>query len=217
MTNPSAPNPFGEFEADFQKTEKAAPGSMPGRVPPATYKFTCTAVDKLGDGVLVDYDIFAGKQKGTKGFKLFCEILEPKAVMSPITKQPQETAGVIIEHVFWVTTANLPYIMRDISTILGRDLASMGEVVNTIWAGRTFEGIVKDEEYPPGTMRSRIGFINAWNPPAAPGPNPHGPIGGSGGPQKKSPEDPKKTPDKPAEKPKDQKKPEGDKAPDVDF
>lgn len=190
-------NPFGEFEKDFQTTEKADPAAVPGRVPEETYKFVCTTIDAKGDGVLVDKEIFV-TPKGTKGFKLYCEIMEPESVVNAKTKQPEKTKGQVIEWVTWITKDNLPYAKRDVSTILGRDFKPgelLGEVcLNTPWAGRTFEGVVRDDTYK-GFTRSRIAFVNPWAPPAPAGPNPHGAAtsgtpGGSGG---KTPEpDPKK-------------------------
>jgi hypothetical protein len=156
-------NPFGDFEDDFKSTEKAAPGSAPGRVPPSTYKFVLTTDDPKGDGNLIDHEILVSNSTGSKGLKIFCEILEPASIPNPKTGEAQETKGQVIDHVFWVTKKNLPYVMRDISTILGRDLKSMSELTSITWAGRTFEGVVGDEEYQ-GLMRSRIKYINPWTP-----------------------------------------------------
>lgn len=160
-------NPFGEFEDDFKNTEKAAPASTPGRVPPETYKFVLTSQEitqrETSEQVLADHEVFV-TPSGTKGFKLFCEILEPESVPNPKTDEPHITKGQVLEHVFWVTKKNLPYVLRDLSTILERDLTSMGEVVSIPWAGRTFEGVVQDDTYQ-GRVRSKIAFINPWVPP----------------------------------------------------
>jgi hypothetical protein len=163
-------NPFGEFEEDFKKTEKAGPAATPGRIPPNTYKFVLTAQEitqrDSSEQVLADHEIFV-TPSGTKGFKLFCEVLEPESVKNEKTEEPYTTKGQVLEHVFWVTKKNLPYILRDLSVILERDLTHMGEVVSIPWAGRTFEGVVYDEEYPEksGRIRSRIAYINPWTPP----------------------------------------------------
>lgn len=157
-------NPFGEFEDDFKNTEKAAAAAMPGRVPPETYRFVCTSVDPKEDGNLIDHEIFV-TPSGTKCFKLFCQILEPQSVPNPKTGEAHITEGVVIEHPFWITQKNLPYAKRDLSTILERDLESLGEVTSIVWAGRTFEGVVRDESYN-GRVSSRIAFINPWVPPA---------------------------------------------------
>lgn len=162
MSNPE--NPFADFETDFKSADKADPAATPGRVPPETYKFVLTAADVKGDGVLADHEVFVANS-GSKGFKLFCEILEPESVPNPKTSEPHITKGVVLEHVFWVTQKNLPYIKRDISTILERDLGSLTELTTITWAGRTFEGVVKDETRD-GYTRSKIAFINAWVPPA---------------------------------------------------
>lgn len=165
-------NPFGDFEDDFKKTDKADPASTPGRIPPETYKFVLTAQDVKGDGVLADHEIFVANS-GTKGFKLYCEVLEPESVPNPKTGEPHVTKGAILEHVFWVTQKNLPYLKRDIATILGREVAALGELPGIAWAGRTFEGVVNDEKRD-GFVRSKIAFINPWSPPAKDGDEQHG-------------------------------------------
>lgn len=159
-------NPFGDFEDDFKKAEKAQ-NTTPGRVPPETYKFVLTAQEMPeGSGTMVDHEVIVGKNTGTKGFKLFCEILEPEQVPNPKTKEPHITKGVVVDHVFWITQKNLPFVKRDIATILGREIESLGELTTVAWAGRTFEGVVKDEEYQ-GRVSSRIAFINPWAPPSS--------------------------------------------------
>jgi len=170
MTHPD--NPFGEFEDDFKNTEKAEPGATPGRVPEETYKFVLTSVDLKEDGVLVDNEVIVANT-GTKGFKLFCEILEPESVLNAKTGEPHITKGAILDRVWWITKKTLPYVKRDLSTILGRDIGSLIEATSITWAGRTFEGVVQDDKRD-GIVRSRIEHINPWAPPAEPGPNPHG-------------------------------------------
>jgi hypothetical protein len=155
-------NPFGDFETDFDKVDKADPAATPGRVPPETYKFVLTSMDLKDDGVLVDKEAFVANS-GTKGFKLFCEIIEPESVPNPKTNEPHITKGVVLEHVFWVTEKNLPYMKRDLAVILERDDFKLSELMSINWAGRTFEGVVKDETRD-GYTRSRIAFINAWVP-----------------------------------------------------
>lgn len=156
-------NPFSDFESDFKNTDKADPAATPGRVPPETYKFVLTQQEI--DGVLKDHEVFVANS-GTKGFKLFCEILEPESVPNPKTNEPHVTKGVVLEHVFWITQKNLPYVKRDLATILERDDFTLGELVSIPWAGRTFEGVVKDETRD-GYTKSRIAFINPWVPPKA--------------------------------------------------
>jgi hypothetical protein len=156
-------NVFGDFEADFRAADKAPLGSTPGRVPPGTYKFILTTSESDDElGLIIDYDIIESKA-GTKGFKVFCEILEPEKMTNPKTGELEVTKGKVVEHVFWITKNNLPFIKRDISTILGRDPESLGELTRLTWAGRTFEGVVRDEAYL-GVVRSRIAFINPWRP-----------------------------------------------------
>lgn len=166
-------NPFADFEEDFKKAEKAQ-NVTPGRVPPATYKFVCTAQEVPADsGTMAEYEVIIGKNTGTKGFKIFCEILEPESVPNPKTGEPHITKGAVLDHVFWVTTKNLPYLKRDVATITGRDIELLAELTKIAWAGRTFEGVVDDETYQ-GRVSSRIQFINPWSPKAEEGDNKHG-------------------------------------------
>ncbi len=171
MTNPV--NPFGDFEDDFKKAAKAE-NTTPGRVPEATYKFVLVAQEVPPEsGNLADYEVIVGKNTGTKGFKLFCEILEPEQVENPKTKEPHITKGAILDHVFWVSQKNLPYIKRDVATILGREVEALSELTSIAWAGRTFEGVVKDETYQ-GRVSSKIGFFNPWAPKDVKGDDKHG-------------------------------------------
>ncbi|SRR5689334_21693683 len=210
MTNPV--NPFGDFEDDFKKSEKAE-NTTPGRIPPGTYKFVLTAQDvPPNSGTLADHEVIVGKRSGTKGFKLFCEVIEPEEVPNPKTGEPHVTKGAVVDHVFWVTQKNLPYIKRDIATILGREIDSLAELIKITWAGRTFEGVVKDEEYE-GRISSRISFINQWAPPSEGGANPHG-AATSSKDQKKADE---KKPDPKAETKKAETKPAGAGKGKVDF
>lgn len=160
-------NPFGDLEDDFQKVAAAEAAAMPGRIPEATYKFVCTVKELKDDGVLVDHEAFA-TPKGTKGFRLFAEVLEPESVMNK-SGEAEPTKGKVLECVFWITVASMPFVKRDLATILGRPFAQnekLGDVcMNTVWAGRTFEGVIRDEVYG-GRTSSRVGFYNPWAPPA---------------------------------------------------
>lgn len=150
---------LSDFDEDFKKADKAQPGASIGRLPESVYKGVCASVDLEGDGKLIDHEVFE-TGKGTKGFKLFFEILEPEKVGDV------ETKGQIHEHVFWITKANLPYAKRDLSAILGRDLETLSELKTIQWAGKTVEFGLKDETYQ-GFTRSKTTFINAWAPPKA--------------------------------------------------
>ena len=174
----TTPNPFSDFDEDFQKAD-AADIPTPGRVPESTYKFVCTTkeIKKGVETVVADHEIFVANS-GSKGFKLFCEILEPETVLNPKTGEPHITKGAVLERVFWGTKDNLAYMKRDLGTILGRHIGPEEKLsqllVSTSWAGLTFEGVVKDETYQ-GRVNSRISFINPWAPPVEEGaPNPHG-------------------------------------------
>jgi hypothetical protein len=160
MTHPE--NEFGDFEGDFQNTEKAAQGAAPGRIPEGIYKVVVCEQDIKGDGKLVDHEVFKANS-GTKGFKLFLEILEPKEVKEKGADKPVKTAGEVIEHVFWVTQKNLGFLKRDIATIIGRDLKSLNELTTLVWLGKTCEVGIKDDTYG-GFKRSRVSFFNPWQP-----------------------------------------------------
>jgi hypothetical protein len=159
MTHPE--NEFGDFEADFQKTPKAAAGASVGSVPEGAYKVVLSKQDIAGDGKAVDYEIFKANS-GTTGFKIFLEIVSPEVVVNKTTNEKVKTKGEIIEHVFWITQKNLGYLKRDLSTILGKEITSLNELKTTTWVGRTCEVGVKNEVYR-GFNQSRVNFFNAWN------------------------------------------------------
>jgi hypothetical protein len=160
MTHPGESDPFGGFEDDFKNTETAGPVSVPGRVPPATYRVAVGMIN-IGkeEDVLVDHVVIDSTAKGgSKGFKLSFEILEPEAM-----PDGEVVKGRTVEKVFWITQKNLPYVKRDIATILGRDLESLSELTKIPWAGKTCEIVVRDEEYQ-GMINSRVAFVNKWDP-----------------------------------------------------
>ncbi len=165
MTHPEGE--FGDFESDFQTTEKAQAGASIGIVPEGTYKVACCQQDLTGAGVLVDHEIFEAKSK-TKGFKLFLEILEPVEMLDPAISEKVKTQGEVIEQVFWVTQKNLGYLKRDIATILGRDLKNLNELTQITWVGKTCEIGIKHETYK-GFKQNRIIFFNAWTPESGSG------------------------------------------------
>jgi hypothetical protein len=155
------PNEFGDFEDSFKNTPKAEAGGGGGDlIPEGVYKVVCSQQDVRGDGKLVDHEVIKSKAE-SKGLKLFLEILDPESVK--VGKEDIKTRGQVIEHVFWVTQKNLPYLKRDAATILGRDLKSLSELTATTWAGLTCEVGVKHEVYQ-GFKNSRVSFFNAWSP-----------------------------------------------------
>lgn len=209
-------NPFGEFADDFKDVKAAPPGSFPGRLPEGTYKFVLTTKEIEG-GALVDHEVFVAKNTGSKGFKVFCEVLEPKEMKNPNTGEAQKTEGEVLEHVFWVTKKNLPYMCRDLSTIAGREIQGVdvgsGAILKTTWAGRTFEGVVGDEKDLGGVVRSKLKYINAWAPKAEEGDNKHGVATGS----KDAKKDEKKAADPKADTKKTESKTAGAGKGKVDF
>lgn len=158
MTHPH--NEFADFESSFQTANKAEAGGGGDQLPEGVYKFVCSSQDVRGDGVQVDHEVITSKA-GSKGLKLFLEVLDPESVK--VGTEAVRTRGQVIEHVFWVTQKNLPYLKRDASTILGRDVKSLAELQSPIWAGKTVEGGVKHEVYN-GFKNARISFFNAWAP-----------------------------------------------------
>jgi hypothetical protein len=158
------PNEFGDFEDAFKNTPKAEAGGGGGDlIPEGVYKVVCSQQDIKGDGVLVDHDVIKSKTE-SKGLKLFLEILDPETVK--VGADVIKTRGQTVEHVFWITQKNLPYLKRDIATIIGRDLKSLAELNSTVWAGLTCEVGIKHEVYQ-GFKNSRVSFFNAWNPKKA--------------------------------------------------
>lgn len=153
---------FDDVENDFGKADKAEPLAAPGYVYPGTYQVVCVAIDPKGDGKIIDHDAFEARTH-TKGFKLFFEILSPEKVRNEETGEEEETKGKVVEHVFWVSKDNAPYVKRDIASILGRELESLKELHSIAWAGKTCEIGVKDDTYQ-GFLRSKVAFINAWAP-----------------------------------------------------
>lgn len=151
---------FDEFEEESKTVEPAKAGAAIGRLPVGTYRGVCTMVDREDDGNMVDKAFIGGGEK-TKGMIIFLEILEPEKVGDVDVK------GEIHEHVFWVTSAMLPYIKRDAGTILGVDPASltMNKIAAATFAGRPVEFGLKDETYQ-GITRSKVSFFNAWDPKA---------------------------------------------------
>jgi hypothetical protein len=155
------PNEFGDFDDDFKTAKKAEAGGGGGElIPEGLYKVVISQQDIKGDGVLVDHEVIKSKAE-SKGLKLFLEILDPAEVK--VGTETIKTRGQLVEHVFWVTKKNIPFLKRDVATILGRDLKSLGELTSTIWAGNTCEVGVKHEVYQ-GFKNSRVSFFNAWKP-----------------------------------------------------
>lgn len=161
MTNQSE---FGDFEESFQKTTKAEAGGGGGDlIPESVYKVVCSQQDIRGDGKLVDHEVIKSKAE-SKGLKLFFEILDPENVK--VGAETVKTRGQIQEHVFWVTQKNLPYLKRDIATLIGRELKTLAELQSLTYAGLTAEIGIKHEVYQ-GFKNSRVSFINAWSPKKA--------------------------------------------------
>jgi len=163
MTNQSE---FGDFEESFSKTQKAEAGGGGGDlIPESVYRGVLSRQDVRGDGVLVDHEVIKSKAD-SKGVKVFLEIIDPAEVK--VGAEMVKTKGQIQEHVFWVTQKNLPYLKRDVATIIGRDLKSLSELTTLQWAGLTVEFGIKHETYN-GFKNSRVSFFNAWNPKKAAG------------------------------------------------
>jgi hypothetical protein len=162
MTNPQSE--FGDFEESFAKTTKAEAGGGGGDlIPESVYQVVCSRQDVRGDGVLVDHEVIKSKAD-SKGVKIFLEILSPESVK--VGTEMVKTKGQIQEHVFWVTQKNLPYLKRDVATLLGRDLKSLAELTSMQWGGLTAEIGIKHETYN-GFKNSRVSFFNSWNPKKA--------------------------------------------------
>lgn len=151
-------NPFAEFEDAYKAAEAKGAPSI-GRLPEFNaYKGVCTTVDLKGDGVMVDHEIFEAKT-GTKGLKIFLEILSPEKVGDTTVK------GEIHEHVWWVSEGTLPRIKWDAGIVLGKPVETMAELARAKWAGHTVEFGLNDVTYN-GFVNSRVSFFNPWDPNA---------------------------------------------------
>lgn len=155
-------DPFADMECDWEKVEKAEAGFQSGRLPEfASYKAVCVPFDpgSSQSEEQVDHHYFVtDKGKGTKAVKICLEILDPEKVDDEAVK------GRTHEHVFWITPANWPYVRRDAETILGKEIKHPKDLLSSVWAGKTVEFGVKDEEWN-GSKRSKTSFFNAWAPP----------------------------------------------------
>jgi hypothetical protein len=149
-------NPFSEFEDAYKAAEAKGAPSI-GRLPEFNaYKGVCTTVDLKGDGVLVDHEIFEANS-GTKGLKIFLEILSPDKVGETAVK------GEVHEHVWWISEKTLPRIKWDAAIVLGKPISTMEELARVQWAGHTVEFGLNDVAYN-GFVNSRVSFFNAWDP-----------------------------------------------------
>jgi hypothetical protein len=167
MTHPGTneENEFGDLDDRFKAIPKADAGIDPGDLlPEGVYKVVCSAQDLTGDGKPVDHEMITAKT-GSKGFKLFFEVLEPETVKPKGSAEAVKTKGEIQEHIFYITGDNLPYVKRDLATILGRDLQSLTELKKITWAGLTCEIGTRHEVFR-GFKNSKISFIAPWKPGA---------------------------------------------------
>lgn len=142
---------LAEFDQQFNETEEAPEGGGL-LIPPGTYH--C--------GVQ-DYTWLKSKEKGTRGLKIAFEVVEP-AVMKDDKGKEVETVGKVINHVFWITEKNLPYVKRDVHKILRREIASIRELADINWMECFAELVTRHEENPNGWMENRVRFFNSWNP-----------------------------------------------------
>ncbi len=160
-----ATSPFGDLDDEFAGAEAKA-ASAEKLQPPATYKFVILPFDAKGNQQMVEYDIFKANT-GTHGVKFSLEILEPKVVTNEAGEEVA-TAGEIVEKVFWITANNLGYVKNDFEQILQAELPAKQKLSETLekntWAGRTFEGVLRNEKDNKGTMRNSVSFITAWSP-----------------------------------------------------
>lgn len=169
----SETNPFGDLETEFQNVDKAQPGMSSGRLPAHNaYKGIVVPFDWDGNGETSDKKFFT-TPTGTKAVKIALEILSPDKVGE------EEVKGRTFEHVFWITAKNLPYVKRDASIVLGRDVTSLkNDLLDAVWAGKTVEFGLKDEVHN-GFVQSKATHFNAWSPEPSKGAAPS--KGGSAG------------------------------------
>jgi len=159
-------NEYENFENDFKQSKEAEAGMGVGAVPDGTYQVVCSKQDLKGDGTQVDHETFEANT-GTKGFKIFLEILTPEIMVNKTTGEKVKTKGEVVEYVFWITQKNLSFLKRDVKTILGRELTSLSELKTIVWVGRTCEVGIVNKLNKRGFKQSEVSFINAWSPKAA--------------------------------------------------
>ena len=153
-------DPFADMECDWEKVEKAEAGFSSGRLPEfASYKGVCVPFDpgSSQSEEQVDHHYFVAKSTGSKCVKICLEILDPEKVDDEAVK------GRTHEHLFIITVKNWPYVRRDAETILGKEIKHPKDLLTSVWAGKTVEFGVRDEEWN-GAKRSKTSFFNPWAP-----------------------------------------------------
>ena len=162
-----ADNAFGDLDAAFAGAEAKA-GAMEKLLPEGIARFAIVPFDAKDNGQLVEHDIFKANS-GTTGIKFQVEVLEP-AAGNDANGNEVKMAGEILEKVFWISAANLPYVKNDLEQILQAEIPAGQKLSETIegntWAGRTFEATLSNRKDNKGVMRNEISFITKWSPEA---------------------------------------------------
>lgn len=148
---------FDSFDEEWGGVEPAE--RFGNRIPPGRYQVVCTT-NPFEEHTMEDCAEIEA-ESGNKGLKIWFEILAPETVKEG--EKEVKTVGRIIEHVFWITKPNLPYMKRDILTILGKIPEKISTLFASGWAGKTCEILVKDDDYN-NEIRSKVRFINPWKP-----------------------------------------------------
>lgn len=103
---------------------------------------------------------------GNRGLKVMFEIIEPAVALDFTNDEKGKKVGVrgkIIEHVFWITAKNLPFVKRDVLKITGRELDSPKELMDINWMECFVEIVLKHDTYE-GRTRNKVAFFNEWSP-----------------------------------------------------
>ncbi len=141
-------NFFADINDEWAKTSpekgKGQKKDIPS-LPEGVYR--CILVsNELG----LDAEALKSTSTGSKGVKIFFKVLTPT-----------QYEGEIIDHVFWLTLKNLPYVKRDLYTILGYEIEDLNQLLGGIFAGKTAELKVVHDTYK-GWTNLKVAWFLPW-------------------------------------------------------
>ena len=141
---------LGRFDDQWNETEAAADFTEE-LLPPQAYQ--C--------GVQ-DHSWLKSDNTGNRGLKIVFEIIEP-AVATNEKGEEVEVRGKTIEHVFWISKKNIPYVKRDVHTLTGHEIKAIRELMDINWMECFVEIVSKHDTYENRT-RNKVAFFNEWTP-----------------------------------------------------
>jgi hypothetical protein len=141
---------LGEFDGDWNESEEAA-DFQEVLLPEQAYQ--C--------GVQ-DHSWLKSDNSGNRGLKIVFEIIEP-AVVKDAAGEDVEVRGKTIDHVFWISKKNIPYVKRDVHTLTGQEIKAIRELMDINWMECFVEIVNKHDTYD-GRTRNKVAFFNEWSP-----------------------------------------------------